>query len=409
VSLVALLALVPAPAARAADVALSERARTLVGADQGVYVEDEGGAVLVSQAAERAVHPASVSKVATTLALLRRLGPEHRFATRFLAAGPVEDGVLEGDLVVDAEGDPFFVDENALLVLLALRDAGVRRVTGHLVVRGPLLFDWKADAAGPRLRAVLEGKAPSAAWEAVRTARGEDAPSPPALRFGGDAPPGARRAEPSDAPPRLLVTHLSEPLVPLVKALNGYSNNIFHPFAERAGGMDAVQALARESVPEAVRDEVLLENGAGAGATNRISPRAAVAILRALAGELAKHGLGLDDVLPVSGIDPGTLRERLDEPGERGRVVGKTGTYGDYGASALAGAIRSRTRGVVYFAVLNRGVPVPEARPRQDAFVRTLLAREPGPAWEHAADATPAFTRTRIEPAVPATPASSAE
>jgi hypothetical protein len=47
--------------------------------------------------------------------------------------------------------------------------------------------------------------------------------------------------------------------------------------------------------------------------------------------------------------------------------------------------------------VLNRGVPVPDARPRQDAFVRALLAAEPGPTWEHVRDETPAFTRAEVE------------
>jgi len=47
-------------------------------------------------------------------------------------------------------------------------------------------------------------------------------------------------------------------------------------------------------------------------------------------------------------------------------VVGKTGTFGDYGASALVGAISTSDQGTVYFAILNHGVPVPEARRRQD-------------------------------------------
>jgi len=396
-ALTLLAAMTQGPVAIAEDAALGERARTLVGDGQGVYVEDEKGEVLVSQAATRAVHPASVSKVATTLALLRELGPEHRFATRFLGAGRVDDGVLHGDLVVESEGDPYFVDENALLVTLALHDAGIRRVTGHLVVQGPLVFNWKTDGAPARLRRALEGGVSGEAWAAVRAARGLGDGPAPAIGFGGDAPARGERAAPSADPPRTLVVHRSLPLVPLVKALNGFSNNVFHAFAGRVGGVARVQEIARASVPPALREEIVLENGAGAGATNRLSPRAAVAIHRALHEELARHGLELDDVLPVSGIDPGTLRERLDGPGERGRVVGKTGTYGDYGASALAGAIRSEARGLVYFAVLNRGVPVPEARPRQDAFVRALLAAEPGPVWTAPRDTTPAFTRARVE------------
>jgi D-alanyl-D-alanine carboxypeptidase/D-alanyl-D-alanine-endopeptidase (penicillin-binding protein 4) len=389
--LLAALVLLAHPAA-AIDVAqtLAAEARALVGAHQGVYVETEAGKVLVSQAASKAVHPASVSKVPTTLALLEQLGPGYRFATRVLAGGPLQDGTVVGHLVVEADGDPSFVDENALLVALALKEQGVRRVRGDLVLRGPLVFDWQADQVASRLQRVLAGNVREEVWDAVREARGNEAAQPPLLVFEG------LLAASSGAPDRLLLVHYSQALVPLMKALNGYSNNVFHPFAERIGGVKVVEKIARESVPAAMRDEIILTNGAGAGATNRLSPRAAVALLRALAGALAQHHLALPDVLPVSGIDDGTLHGRLDDADERGRVVGKTGTYGDYGASALAGAIRTNTEGVVYFAILNHDVPVPEARERQNAFISALLRALPGEPWPYQRDPAPAFTRATV-------------
>ena len=377
---------------RAAAADLAAQARALVGAEQGVYVEAEDGSVLVAQAAERAVHPASVSKVPTTLALLRKLGADHRFATRFAASGPLQDGVLQGDLVVEGSGDPFFVDENALLVLIALHDQGVRRVAGEIAVRGRFLFNWESAGAAGRLQRALAGRIPAPTWSAVRAAEAtrSDVPAKqPSLVFGDAKLPDA-------AAPVLLATHHSQPLVPLVKALNGYSNNIFANFAEAAGGIAAVQAIARESVPAAARDEIILGDGAGANPRNRLSPRAAVALLRALNGELAKSHDTLADVLPVAGIDEGTLRHRFEAPGERGHVVGKTGTYGDYGASALAGALRTRDRGIVYFAVLNHGVPIEAARKRQDAFVRALLASFETEAWPYQRDEAPAFTRAEV-------------
>src|SRR4029450_13346182 len=146
----------------------------------------------------------------------------------------------------------------------------------------------------------------------------------------------------------------------------------------------AVEALARASVPAPLRAEIVLGDGAGAHRANRLSPRASVALLRALQAELAPHGASLADVLPVAGVDEGTLRHRLDGAGERGRVAAKTGTYGSSGASALAGALRTRDRGLVYFAILNRGVPVEAARRRQDAFVRALLGAPASEAWPDA-------------------------
>ncbi len=373
---------------------LAAEARRLVGAGQGVQVETADGRVLVSEAGARAVHPASVSKLPTTLALLRLLGPDHRFETRFLAGGPLRAEVLAGPLVVQAAGDPYFVDENALLALRALRALGLRRIEGDLVVEGKLLFNWKADGLAPRLRRALEGGVAPAAWQAVRGRTGDSGAEPPRLAFArAAAPRGGSRAAGAEV---LLLTHRSQPLLFMLKALNGYSNNIFAPFAEAAGGAAAIQDRIRQELPGEQRGELILGDGAGAHPANRMSPRATVAILRALDRELAGHELDLASVMPVAGIDEGTLRKRLAGPAGEGIVVAKTGTYGDYGACALAGALRTRESGLVYFAILNRGVPIEEARRRQDAFVRVLMKKLGALPWPYVRDDAPAFTRAEV-------------
>jgi len=372
-----------------APASLGAAARAILGPDQGVYVETVDGTLLVSQAADLPVHPASVSKIATTLALLRKFGPEHRFTTLFAATGPIRDGTLQGDLLVETEGDPYFVDENALLVAQRLRALGIQRVTGTLRTRGALTFDWDADQDGLRLRKALAGGAPASAWNAVQTLEADSAmqTSAPSIQFENKPSASAASAE------RPLVEHRSQPLLSLAKSLNDYSNNIFKPFADAAGGAAAVEALARSSVPPSMQSEITLGDGAGTDPSNRLSPRAAVKLLRVLERELVAHGHALVDILPVSGIDEGTLRNRLDGPGEAGHVVGKTGTFGDYGASALIGAIPSRDYGTLYFAILDHGVPVATARRRQDRFVRVLLARFHGEPWHYVPDSQPAVTR----------------
>jgi D-alanyl-D-alanine carboxypeptidase/D-alanyl-D-alanine-endopeptidase (penicillin-binding protein 4) len=357
-----------------------------VGADQGVFVQTRDGTVLAAQLAERPVHPASVSKVATSLALLARLGPNHRFDTRVLATGPLRDGVLEGDLVVDGGTDPFFVYENAFLVLRRLHELGIARIGGDLRVRGPFIFNWQPDPSGQRLRETLEGHDGTVAWAAVT----------------GDGPPALHAAafafgprQPSASTERPLLLHRSPPLRTVIKALNGYSNNVFHHASDAIGGPPVVQAIARERVAPALRDEIVIDNGAGAGSTNRLSPRAATAVLLALEAELATQGLVLTDVLPVSGIDVGTLHDRLrDLPAT---VVGKTGTFGSVGASALIGMLRTRRYGEVAFAVLNYWLPVPEARRRQDEFVRALIAATDAEPWPYTRAGSPDFRAALVE------------
>jgi D-alanyl-D-alanine carboxypeptidase/D-alanyl-D-alanine-endopeptidase (penicillin-binding protein 4) len=177
---------------------------------------------------------------------------------------------------------------------------------------------------------------------------------------------------------------------------------VFSWLAEAAGGAAGVEALARASVAPALRGEIVLGDGAGTHPRNRLSPRAAVALLRALQAEAARADGSLADLLPVAGVDPGTLRHRLSAPGERGHVVAKTGTYGDYGACALAGGLRRRGGELVYFAILNHGVPIDEARRRQDAFVRVLLAALETEPWPYVPDEAPSFTRAQLDPPGPA-------
>jgi hypothetical protein len=50
----------------------------------------------------------------------------------------------------------------------------------------------------------------------------------------------------------------------------------------------------------------------------------------------------------------------------------------------------------VYFAILNHGVPVPEARRRQDRFVRALLTHLHSVPWNYQRDVRPAIARAEL-------------
>lgn len=365
-----------------------ELAERTLGPDQGVFAVAEDGTVLAAVAADRPVHPASVSKIPSTTALLRKLGAEHRFETR-LRGGPVVDGSLSGDLVVEASGDPFLLPQNAGALVLDLRAAGLRQVEGGLRVEGPLFYDWKSDPSGDELRQALSGRLATSAWRSLREVRPEAPSDPVGLVFGQDAPAGSSGEV-------LLATHYSPPLVRILKELNGYSNNVFHPLSDRIGGTPVVERLAREAAFPAAAEEVRISNAAGLGTTNRLSPRAAVSLVRALELELARQGLALTDVLPVAGIDRGTLEERMTKPPLRGAVVAKTGTYESLGACALAGVVQTGKYGRVTFAILNRGVPAIEARKRQDAFLGGLVEAAGAFPFAYRAQASPVLRENRL-------------
>ncbi len=92
------------------------------------------GEIIESRSPIRPMPPASTAKAPTAIYALDRLGIDHRFATRLVATGPIVNGRIEGDLVLQGSGDPV-LDSDALGELAAaLKAAGVREATGHLLV-----------------------------------------------------------------------------------------------------------------------------------------------------------------------------------------------------------------------------------------------------------------------------------
>lgn len=94
--------------------------------------------------------PASVTKALTALYALETLGPEHRFQTQVLVSGGVENGILNGDLILAGGGDPT-LDTNGLAALASkLKAGGIREVRGDfLVFEGALPFVKSIDPGQP--------------------------------------------------------------------------------------------------------------------------------------------------------------------------------------------------------------------------------------------------------------------
>ena len=99
--------------------------------------------------ADAAMQPASTMKLLTAIVALDRLGPNHRGRTRLLAAGAIEGGRLEGDLVLEGGADPD-LDLAALLHLLfQLRQRGVSEIAGGIVLDRTLFRPARIDIGVP--------------------------------------------------------------------------------------------------------------------------------------------------------------------------------------------------------------------------------------------------------------------
>jgi D-alanyl-D-alanine carboxypeptidase/D-alanyl-D-alanine-endopeptidase (penicillin-binding protein 4) len=113
---------------------------------------------------------------------------------------------------------------------------------------------------------------------------------------------------------------------------------------------------------------------------NRITPRATVMMFRELLFWLNLNNLQPQDVLPVAGVDAGTLQRRFTGEEYRGAVIGKTGTLPatDGGVSTLAGVIYTRIYGPVLFAIFNTKGSVTTYRRLQDDFLKGFIAESGG-------------------------------
>lgn len=120
----------------------------------GVAVTDMSGKLLYGRNADRLFIPASNTKLVVTTAATAMLGPDFTVRTSLYGTGPLQDGVLLGDLVLYGRGDPTFsnrcydIDDTRAGVCdrdpaAKLRDLaqqlhrrGIREIRGHLIGDG---------------------------------------------------------------------------------------------------------------------------------------------------------------------------------------------------------------------------------------------------------------------------------
>jgi len=361
------------------------------------HVETLAGDEVSTLDGETPINPASVVKVATTLWALEKLGPEHRFDTRFEATGTVNaKGVLSGDLVVRGGADPDFHPENVFLVAARLNALGIRQIGGSVRVDGRFWIGWEGGSErvikvpeqrtvmmAQRLRSALDPKRWTSAtrrtWNEFAARYALPATKPPGVTVLGGA--GAVRGAPEAARP--LLVHRSKPLLDTLRRFDAYSNNDIERLGDSLGTPAEMATHIAEALGMPV-ESVQLQTISGLG-TNRMTPRLVVKLLRHLRTTCERLGLSIESVLPVAGCDPGTLNHsfaRLCTGPCRMSMVAKTGTltYTDGGAAVLAGFVNTG-RGDLVFCVAAPGASgrLGTARRQQGDWVERLVAASDGP------------------------------
>lgn len=350
----------------------------------GIIVETLDGKTVVETNPGFMFNPASNVKTGTSFAVLKTFGPEFRFATNVYTDGALDQatGNLIGNIYVSGK-DPIFGFEHAMMIAHELNRAGVKTVTGDLIVTDNFAMNYSGSAvrAAQTMLATMNMATRSPAATRVwlnylqNSGRMASIAGMPSISFSGTA---YAQAIPSNL--HLIFTHESAPLREIVKATMCYSNNFLSErLGDMIGGPYAVSQFVRThaGIPA---NEYSLASSSGLG-YNRVTPNAMMKLLRAFRNELARYKMTFSDVMPVAGIDAGTLDERFNSDFSIGSVVGKTGTLGqtDSGVSSLAGEINTH-RGKLLFVIFNQRGNVSRFRSFQNYFVSLVQGQFGGAA-----------------------------
>lgn len=369
-----------------------------IGRISASVVDAATGDVLLDVKADRAQIPASTMKVATAAAALKVLGPGTRLRTTVVRSGNVVTIVGGGDatLVRARGGDPLAGGSPSLkdlAVQTATALAGTDRVrvrydvsaftggklgpgwsralvtSGNVAPISALMVNEGRVTRTSRSRVPDPAKAAANTFAELLRAEGVRVQSVKA----GDAPADATQiAVVESAPVRDLVERiltdssndLAESLAHLVGGVAVNEPNF------RGGARATTDVLRSLGVP---MDGVVVADGSGLSARNRMSPTALSALLRLVASRQDPSLAPIGSGLAVAGVS-GTLADRFTSaPTKKGAgyVRAKTGTL--TGVVALTGVVNDRDGRVLIFTIIANGVPsIPVARNAVDRFATQL-------------------------------------
>ncbi len=342
----------------------------------GILVEDVNGNVVLDSYSNYAFNPASNVKIATAYAVLKTFGPDYRFPTNVWTDGQIDPatGTLYGNVYVSGR-DLSLGLEQGITIAHELNRLGIQNVNGDLIVTGDFVMSQSSTAqrAGSLLSATLNSAKRNAsanrAWQSfqVNSKRTDLVGVVPSVALSGGT---YVQTIPTNA--RLLFSHESAPMREIVKATLCFSNNyLSEKLGDMLGGAYAVARIVQLNA-QVAPEEFYLQTSSGLG-TNRVTPQAMMRLLRTLRKELARNKMTFADIMPVAGIDRGTLEHRFDTDFSRGSIVGKTGTLGntDGGVSTLAGEIQTR-QGKLLFVIFNQRGGVNRFRSFQNMLVSMI-------------------------------------
>lgn len=140
-------------------------------ASVGIFIKDiRNGEIIAQNDASKALIPASVMKSITAATVSSTMDPNFRFATQIYLTGKIDNGVCDGNLIVESVADPtidsdLFKEKTVRLseeILNALKEKGIHTIKGEIVINEYLsdsgcIPQWQIDDVAWAYGAGLHG------------------------------------------------------------------------------------------------------------------------------------------------------------------------------------------------------------------------------------------------------------
>ncbi|HVM07935.1 MAG TPA: D-alanyl-D-alanine carboxypeptidase/D-alanyl-D-alanine-endopeptidase [Acidimicrobiales bacterium] len=387
----------PAPTEPPRPLTVPERLEQIVSSvgdrHVAVAIVDDAGNTVIERNPDAPVIPASTTKLVTAAAALAELGPDFRWQTRVASTARVNDGVINGDVVVVGAGDPTLsggryaeaVPERPRTPLEGLADriaaAGATRITGRLIADAGFFPNQPfadgvakvgGDSSPPSSGLMTDGS--RKVWH--NGAKVESVPAAdPAVETvnllaaalavrGVTIEGGIGRADGAAATaPHPLADVNSPPLIDVLRYLVQRSDNhladaVFRTMGARRGdGSWANSARVTTTALERIgfdTSRIAVADGSGLSRNGRVTAASLVHLDEVMAK--TRYASEWYSLYAVAGSS-GTLRGRLLDTPAAGRVGGKTGTLSD--VRALAGFVTDGERPRFRFTVVGNGLDRP--------------------------------------------------
>ncbi len=310
--------------------------------------------------------PASTQKIYAGAASLLQIGPEATFLTEIRSSATPTNGLLVGDLVVRAGGDPSLSASGLSDLAVQVAKTGLKSVSGGLVV-DETRYDTLRINPGWKTRFTPGEVGVLSAFSVDGNHRGSSTLDPAlanlvtlraALKANGVVVVGGERTGTLGNGGPVLASRTSAPLKDLVayalkKSDNTYAELLMKEIGARsgngstAGGIGAVRSqFDRFGIASPV-----MVDGSGLSSLNRSTARQQVQWLSKI--RVSPAGAAFRAALPIGCVD-GTMKSRFCGTTAATKVVAKTGTL-DF-ITALAGYTSTANGRVVTFSIIGNSL-----------------------------------------------------